>query len=115
MTISTNDLDPGFKFEIANVPGNELIKHCFTCGACIAVCPVNNVCFEFDPRKIIHMVILGLKKRVLSSENIWYCSHCESCRFSCPQGVRSSKVMDALQTIAVRDNYVAADAFHQKR
>lgn len=113
MTISTNDLDTGFKFEIANVPGNELIKHCFTCGACIAVCPVNNVCFEFDPRKIIHMVILGLKKRVLSSENIWYCSHCESCRFSCPQGVRPSKVMDALQTIALRDNYVAADAFQK--
>jgi len=72
LTISTNDLDPAFKFEIANVPGNELVKHCFTCGACTAVCPVNNVCSEFDPRKIIHMIILGLKKRVLSSKNIWY-------------------------------------------
>ena len=113
MTISTNDLDPGFKFEIANVPGNELIKHCFTCGACIAACPVSNACSEYDPRKIIHMIILGLKERVLSSENIWYCSHCESCRFSCPQGVRLSKVMDALQTIALRDNYVAADAFQK--
>jgi NADPH-dependent glutamate synthase beta subunit-like oxidoreductase len=38
LTISSNDLDPGFKFEIANVPGNELVKHCFTCGACIAAC-----------------------------------------------------------------------------
>lgn len=113
MTIRTNDLDPGFKFEIANVPGNELIKHCFTCGACVAVCPVRNVCSDYDPRKIIHMISLGLKERVLSSENIWYCSHCESCRFSCPQGVRLNKVMDALQTIAVRDHYVAADAFQK--
>ncbi|MCJ7617532.1 MAG: FAD-dependent oxidoreductase [Desulfobacterales bacterium] len=113
MTISSNDLDPGFKFEIANVQGNELIKHCFTCGACIAACPVSNACSEYDPRKIIHMISLGLKERVLSSENIWHCSHCESCRFSCPQGVRLSKVMDALQTIAVRDNYVASDTFEK--
>jgi len=111
LTISNRDLDPAFKFEIANVPGNELIKHCFTCGACIAACPVSNACSGYDPRKIIHMIILGLKKRVLSSENIWYCSHCESCRFSCPQGVHLSKLMDTLQTIAVRDNYVAVDAF----
>jgi NADPH-dependent glutamate synthase beta subunit-like oxidoreductase len=113
LTISSNDLDPGFKFEIANVQGNELIKHCFTCGACIAACPVSNACSEYDPRKIIHMISLGLKERVLSSENIWHCSHCESCRFSCPQGVRLSKVMDALQTIAVRDNYVASDTFEK--
>ena len=111
MTINANNLDPGFKFEIANVPGNELVKHCFTCGACVAVCPVSNVCSEYDPRKIIHMIILGLKERVLSSENIWYCSHCESCRFSCPQGVCLSKVMDTLQTMAVRDKYVATDTF----
>ncbi len=111
LIVSNRDLDPAFKFEIANVPGNELVKHCFTCGACVAACPVSNTCSGYDPRKIIHMIILGLKKRVLSSENIWYCSHCGSCRFSCPQGVHLSKLMDTLQTIAVRDNYVAADAF----
>ncbi|MBC2693912.1 MAG: hypothetical protein HF982_01235 [Desulfobacteraceae bacterium] len=79
----------------------------------VAACPVSNACSQFDPRKIIHMIIHGLKKRVLSSENIWYCSQCESCRFSCPQGIRLNKVMDALQNVAVRDNYVAGDAFEK--
>ena len=113
MTISAKDLDPKFKFEIANIPGSELVKHCFTCGTCTAVCPVSNAYSEYDPRKIIHMIILGLKDRVLSSENIWRCSHCETCKFSCPQGVHLSEIMDALQNIAIRDKYVAADAFEK--
>ena len=113
MAISAKDLDPKFKFEIANIPGSELLTHCFTCGTCTAICPVSNTFPEYDPRKIIHMIILGLKDRVLSSENIWRCSHCETCKFSCPQGVQLSEIMDALQHMAVRDKYVTSDAFEK--
>lgn len=113
MAISAKDLDPKFKFEIANIPGSELLKRCFTCGTCTAICPVSNTFSEYDPRKIIHMIILGLKDRVLSSENIWRCSHCETCKFSCPQGVHLSEIMDALQHMAVRDKYVTPDAFEK--
>ena len=113
MAISAKELDPKFKFEIANIPGSELIKRCFTCGTCTAICPVSNTFSEYDPRKIIHMIILGLKDQVLSSENIWQCSHCETCKFSCPQGVHLSEIMDALQHMAVRDKYVAPDAFEK--
>ena len=113
MAISAKDLDPKFKFEIANFPGSELLTRCFTCGTCTAICPVSNTFSEYDPRKIIHMIILGLKDRVLSSENIWRCSHCETCKFSCPQGVQLSEIMDALQHMAVRDKYVTPDAFEK--
>ena len=113
MAISAKDLDPKFKFEIANFPGSELLTRCFTCGTCTAICPVSNTFSEYDPRKIIHMIILGLKDRVLSSENIWQCSHCETCKFSCPQGVQLSEIMDALQHMAVRDKYVTPDAFEK--
>jgi NADPH-dependent glutamate synthase beta subunit-like oxidoreductase len=113
LAISAKDLDPKFKFEIANIPGSELLTRCFTCGTCTAICPVSNTFAEYDPRKIIHMIILGLKDRVLSSENIWRCSHCETCKFSCPQGVQLSEIMDALQHMAVRDKYVTPDAFEK--
>lgn len=113
MTIYREDLEPGFKFEVAELPGGEHIKQCFACGTCTAVCPVSNIVPEYDPRKIIHMIILGLKDRVLSSEAIWYCSHCETCKFSCPQGVQLSEIMDALQYMAVRDKYVTPDAYER--
>jgi len=113
LAISAKDLDPKFKFEIAKIPGSELLTRCFTCGTCTAICPVSNTFSEYDPRKIIHMIILGLKDRVLSSENIWQCSHCETCKFSCPQGVQLSEIMGALQHMAVRDKYVTPDAFEK--
>jgi len=113
LTINTKDLDPKFKFEIASIPASKNIKRCFACGSCTGVCPISNNFSEYDPRKIIHMIILGLKERVLSSESIWYCSHCDTCRFTCPQGVQLNELMGTLQKIAVRDNYVAADAFEQ--
>lgn len=113
LAISAKDLDPNFKFEIANIPGSELIKRCFTCGTCTAICPVSNAFSEYDPRKIIHMIILGLKDQVLSSENIWRCSRCDTCKFSCPQGVHLSEIMDALQHMAVRNHYVTPDAFEE--
>ena len=97
MAIDKDELDPRFKFEVAELPGGEHIKQCFACGTCTAVCPVSNIFPEYDPRKIIHMIILGLKDRVLSSEAIWYCSHCDTCEFVCPQGVRMSNVINALR------------------
>jgi len=111
MAIDKDELEPGFKFEVAELPGGEHIKKCFACGTCTAVCPISNVFPEYDPRKIIHMIILGLKDRVLSSEAIWHCSHCGTCKFSCPQDVHFDGIIDALREIAVRDKYVAADAY----
>jgi len=34
---------------------------------------------EFDPRKIIHMIRMGMKERLLTSDMLWYCSGCRSC------------------------------------
>ena len=112
MTISSNDLDAKFKFEVAAIPGGEHILRCFACGTCTAVCPVSSAFpDEYDPRKIIHMILLGLKDRVLSSNALWYCSHCETCRISCPQNVPFDGISDALRKIAVRENRIPEDAY----
>ena len=98
--------DPKFKDEIAQKIGIEEIKPCYTCGSCTGVCPVRKVIEDFDPRRIIHMIILGMREEVLSSDLIWFCCFCNSCYFVCPQGIRFSRIAAELQKMALSEKYV---------
>ncbi len=113
MTISLNELDTKFKDDVANEPGGEHIKLCFACGLCTASCPVSDIEQGFNPRRIIRMVLLGMRKEVLSSDTVWFCIQCYSCQAHCPQDVDFSDVMKALRDMAVREGYVAP-SFVQK-
>jgi len=113
LPITKKDLHPTFKFEVSGMPGGELAKRCFDCGTCSGVCPVSESESAFDPRKIVHMIKVGLRDQLLSSEVIWYCTHCETCAFVCPQEVKFSNVVDVLRQIAIRDDYVDPDVFKQ--
>jgi heterodisulfide reductase subunit C len=101
-----DEFDPEFKYELSEEPGGENIKVCFACGVCTASCPVAEVKEEFNPRKIIHMILLGMKDKVLSSDLLWFCETCYTCSFYCPQDVKFANVMSALRNIAVREGYV---------
>jgi heterodisulfide reductase subunit C len=123
MTIVLNELDTKFKYDVANEPGGENIKLCFACGLCTASCPVSDIDPEYNPRKIIRMVLLGMREEVLSSDFIWLCTQCYNCQAHCPQLVDFSDVMKALRSMAVREGYVhpsfveqikEIDAFSQK-
>jgi NADPH-dependent glutamate synthase beta subunit-like oxidoreductase len=59
------------------------------------------------------MIKMGLKDRLLGSDAIWYCSHCDTCAFVCPQDVQFSSVVRVLREIAVKDAYVDPAAFEQ--
>jgi len=98
--------DSRFKDEIAQKIGIEEIKPCYTCGSCTGVCPVRKVIDDFDPRRIIHMIILGMREEVLSSDLIWFCCLCNSCYFVCPQGIRFSRIAAELQKMALSEKYV---------
>ena len=102
-------LDANFKFEIARRPGGENIKKCFACGTCTAGCPVFHVEHEYNPRKIIRMILLGLRKEVLSSKIIWFCSQCYTCSANCPQDVDFSDIMFSLRDLAVQEGYAPPD------
>ena len=67
-------LDPKFKYEVAREPGGENIKYCFQCGTCTSGCKVAELDRKYNPRKIIRMVILGMRERVLASDFIWSCA-----------------------------------------
>jgi len=107
--IDSKTLDPNFKLIIAAEPGGENIKKCFSCGTCTAGCPVREVTDRYNPynpRKIIRMALLGMKKEVLSSQFIWLCSSCYTCFERCPQDVRIPELMNAIKNIAVREGYL---------
>jgi heterodisulfide reductase subunit C len=104
--IVVSKLDPKFKDEVANTPGGENIKRCFLCGTCSAGCPVHEISEKYNPRKIIRMILLGMRDRVLSSDFVWLCSSCYTCRERCPQDVRISDIMTAVRNIAVKEGYI---------
>lgn len=102
-------LDPNFKYEIAGKPGAENIKKCFSCGTCTSGCPVFQVEFGYNPRKIIRMVLLGMRKEVLSSKMIWLCARCYACTANCPQDVSFADIMTVLRDMAIEEGYATPD------
>jgi heterodisulfide reductase subunit C2 len=107
MTVDLSGLDAKFKYDVASEPGGENIKVCFACGLCTASCPVADIDERFNPRRIIRMVLLGMRKEVLSSDFIWFCIQCYNCQAHCPQNVDFADIMKALRSMAVIEGYVA--------
>jgi heterodisulfide reductase subunit C len=104
--IDSTTLDPNFKYEVAAEMGGTNITRCFACGTCTAGCPVREIDDKYNPRKIIRMVILGMREKVLKSDFIWLCSTCYTCYDRCPQDVQLTAVMTALKNIAAREGYI---------
>ena len=103
---ATAMVDFSFKEEVASQPGGENLKRCFACGSCTLSCPVAEVEESYSPRRIIHMILLGLKEEVLSSRAIWYCLTCYRCQVRCPQEVKYPEIMRVLRKLAVEQGYV---------
>src|SRR4030042_2617929 len=111
--IDSKTFDPNFKFLITSEPGGENIKKCFFCCTCAARCPVREVTERYNPRRIIRMALLGMKKEVLSSDFIWLCSSCYTCFERCPQDVKIPELMNAIKNIAVREGYILCSSKRQ--
>ena len=106
--IDGTTLDPQFKYDVASRAGGENVKLCFACGTCTAGCPVSEVDPEFNPRKIIRQVLLGMRDETLSSPVLWRCAQCYSCTAKCPQNVKFREVVRALREMAVEAGAVDA-------
>ncbi len=104
--IRVSSLDPNFKYRVQKEPGGEGIMRCFACGTCTASCPVREIEEAYNPRKIIRMVLLGMKDEVLKEEFVWLCATCFTCSERCPQDVKITDLMSALRNIAVQEGYI---------
>ena len=103
--IEISKADPKFKNEVAERPGAENLKKCFSCGTCTGGCPVFHVEFGYNPRKIIRMILLGLRDEVLSSKMIWLCQRCYACTANCPQNVSFADIMTVLRDMAIEEGH----------
>ncbi len=104
-TITITKLDPNFKFEIAERPGAENIRKCYACGTCTAGCPVFHVEHRYNPRRIIRMILLGMREEVLKSQVLWLCAQCYVCSANCPQDVDFSNIVMSLRDMAMQEGY----------
>lgn len=103
-----DQLDPSFRVQISQEKGGEKITRCFACATCTLSCPVRAVDDEFNPRRIIHLALLGAKREVLESGFVWLCSSCYLCSERCPQDVSVTELMCAIRNIAVREGQIPA-------
>ncbi len=97
---------PSFRDEIVAERGGEHIRRCYSCSTCTAGCPVASVTDKYNPRRIIHMALLGMRDEVLNSDFTWLCSVCYTCYERCPQDVRIPELMNAIRNIAVREGCI---------
>lgn len=112
--VDVGRLDAGFRREIVAEPGGERFMRCFSCGTCVAGCPVAGTTAgrdraeEYNPRRIIRMALLGMRQQVLTSKFVWLCSTCYTCYERCPQDVHIPEVMNAIRNIAVKEGHTPA-------
>ena len=111
--IVVDKLDFSFSQEIASQPGGENIKRCFACGTCAAGCPITEIDEEYNCRRIVRQILLGMRKEVLSSPIIWLCLVCYRCYARCPQKVNFTDVMRVLRYLAIKGNYVSPQILQQ--
>jgi len=94
------DLAPRFRDEVTALYSGPNPALCCQCGTCSGSCPTIDR-MEYGPRRIMHMIQLGMADEVLRSHDIWYCVSCYSCAARCPQGIEIADVMAALRSLSV--------------
>ena len=101
--------------DVAGTPRGNGILVCIQCGRCSSGCPVARLTSEHNPRRLMEMVILGLRKEVLSTQLPWYCLSCFTCLDRCPQGGDVGDVMFSLRNLAVRQGNIPAGVAAQAK
>jgi heterodisulfide reductase subunit C len=101
-----SSLDANFMHEVANTSRGRGVLACIQCGRCISSCPVSREVDEHNPRKLMEMIILGLRSDVLSGQLPWYCLSCFTCLDICPQGGDVGETTFAIRNLAIREGNI---------
>ena len=86
--------------------GAETLNLCFQCGTCTGSCPSGRHT-AFRVRKLFRLAQLGLKDRILPTDELWACTTCYTCYERCPRGVDTVGIVFALRNLAVKDGHMA--------
>jgi heterodisulfide reductase subunit C1 len=82
---------------------HEACRSCMNCGVCTAICPAAGY-FDYDPRVIVNLVREGDEDtltEMLSSDNIWFCGQCMSCKPRCPRGNAPGVLIQILRAVSI--------------
>ncbi len=103
----TVTIDFNFRNEV--IKDNFSLSYCYQCGTCSGACPVALMTKgKFNPRILIELSILGLKDRLIQSQqpNVWLCSTCQLCVELCPQDVILTEIFNKIKNKCVEsENY----------
>ncbi len=80
----------------------ENLLECLQCGKCSGGCPIASEATG-GPRKMIALVLAGMKEQVLRDPTWWYCVSCGTCATRCPVEINAYKVATVLCEIAERE------------
>lgn len=75
---------------------------CVTCGLCASACPVSGV-DDFDPRKLVRLVSLGLLEPAVASRWPWICTMCGKCENLCPMEIDIPGLVRKIRSLRERD------------
>jgi heterodisulfide reductase subunit C len=103
--IDMSKLNPDFRKEIQSMPNAEDLSACFACSTCTAACPIANT-WEIKPHQLIRMILLGMRQKVLSSNEIWLCLTCFECQERCPQLVRVTDIFFDCKNLAAEEGSI---------
>jgi coenzyme F420-reducing hydrogenase delta subunit/NAD-dependent dihydropyrimidine dehydrogenase PreA subunit len=60
---------------------------------------------DYNPRRLLRMVMMDMREEAFSSPTTWMCSACDLCYSSCPQEIHISSVIAAVKELAVQNGY----------
>lgn len=97
-----------FADKVRNIPGGEHLEMCYSCGTCVSKCMIQQkVEPEYNPRRLLRLVMMEMEKEAYESPTTWLCSGCDLCYPACPQEIHISGVIGAVKSLAVEKGYTS--------
>ncbi len=98
-----------FADQVRAIPGGEHLEMCYSCGTCVSKCMIQQkVEPDYNPRRLLHMVMMDMRREAFESPTTWLCSACDLCYPACPQEIHISGVIGAVKELAVEAGYESA-------
>lgn len=95
-----------FADQVRAIPGGEHLEMCYSCGTCVSKCMIQQKAEpEYNPRRLLHMVIMDMERQAFESPTTWLCSACDLCYPACPQEIHISGVIGAVKDLAIQAGY----------
>ena len=97
-----------FAEQVKAQPGGEFLELCYSCGTCVSKCMIQQkVEPEYNPRRLLRMVMMGMREEAFKSPTTWMCSACDLCYVACPQEIHISSIIEAVKDLAIDAGYTS--------